>query len=84
MDLGPFEAAEAEQIEQILQNHHVSYEIEVDEKLKQSQLDNFNGQVNNNPTATIGSLDLRYIYFFISDEDCRKVSKDLKPFGIQF
>jgi hypothetical protein len=83
MELGPFEAGEAEQIEQILMKHEISFEIEIDDVLKQSQIDNFHGIVRNNPTGAVGSLDLRYIFFMISNEDSYKVAQDLKPFGIE-
>ena len=52
MELGPFEAAEAEQIEKIFEKHHVAYEIEIDEELKQSRLNDFNTLIPLNASCT--------------------------------
>lgn len=83
MELGPFEPSDAQQIEQIFNQHNIPFEVKIDETLKDSQLESFNNRVRNNPIVGMGSLDLRYIYFIISDEDAPKASSDLKPFGIE-
>jgi hypothetical protein len=82
MEIGPFGVRDAQQIEQLLDRHQIEYEINPDEEMKQSQLQEHHDKIRLLPTAAIGSLDLRYIYFIISDDDYPKISQELEHFGI--
>lgn len=82
MKIGPFEVRDAQQIEQLFDRNQIEYEVYADEEMKQVQLQEHHDKIRLRTTGSIGSLDLRYIYFIISAADYPLVSSDLERFGI--
>ena len=83
MRIGPFEPRDAEAVEKLFESHRIQYEIAADAKLRDNLLQEYNEKLRLGPSLFTGSLDLRYIYFILSDDDCQKISKELEPFGIK-
>jgi hypothetical protein len=82
MKIGPFDSHDAARLEELLEKHAIDYEIEIEEDLKQSSLDLFHDEVRRRTTAAVGSLDLRYISYFVDDKALFKISHELEKFGI--
>lgn len=82
MKIGPFELHDAQEIETLLNKTRIPYEIDADEKLRDKQLQDYNEKLGLGPGLFTGTLELRYISFTLPDEDCHKIAKQLKPYGI--
>jgi|GEM_PF-4135487 len=61
--LGPFEANEALQIERLLEELNIRYQVYLGEELQKSCLQNHHQRIRALPTIALGSLHLAYIFF---------------------
>lgn len=82
MRIGPFEPREAETLEKKLEVLSIEFDIEVDEKLRDQIMKDHNDKIRLAPTLFNGSLDLRYIYFIVADEDYQQIAHELKAIGM--
>lgn len=78
MNIGPFEPREAEKVKNLLESHNIQYEIDVDKELHDSLLQEYNEKLRLGPTLFTGSLELRFIFFTLSDNDFLSISKELE------
>ncbi len=82
MKIGPFEVRDAQQIEHLFNRYQIEYAVNANEEMKQMILQEYHEKVRYRTTGAIGTLDLRYIYFIISETDYLKISHELERFGI--
>lgn len=82
MELGPFSMNEIESVKGIFESKKVSFEILVDEDLRDQQMAELNALASQNPKALAGQLDLKFIFIEIADADFEKVKPGLENYGI--
>lgn len=82
MEVGPFSISDVEGVKELFASKNISYEILVDREEEEKIMAAYHARATPAPRASAGSLDLKIIYFEISDSDFEKVKISLEKYGI--
>lgn len=72
MELGPFSINEVESVKEIFISKKVPFEMLIDEDMRDQEA----------PRGMAGQLDLKFVFFEISDSDFEKVKSHLEKYAI--
>jgi hypothetical protein len=81
MEIGPFGVNDLTNLEEILQDRGVHYEILVDNEEKERLLEEYRQSVHYNPKMPI-RLDMKFIWVEIPDADFEKIKDVIENYGI--
>lgn len=82
MKIGPFNVRELEPIQDLLKSKNIAFEAFIDKDLEAELLKKFNELATYNPRTFGGTLDLRTVFFEITEQDFEIVKNDLEKYGI--
>jgi hypothetical protein len=80
--LGPFRIADIDKLREILDTHGAVHELVADEELRDKQTREFHEYATLAPRQAAGTLDLRYIFVEISEDEFKKVAAEFEKLAI--
>jgi hypothetical protein len=82
MEIGPFNIRDTDVLKELFESNGIEFSILIDKEAETEIISSHNKSATISPRYMAGRLDLKTVYFEISEEDFYKIKSSLEKYGI--